>query len=131
MSLYQCFIDNRLSAHFKGDQTKSILFSSKRDLREINIYFAGHPIRQHETNLTTCLKLSDEAMTSKVLKKIYAQLKFLYCQSRYGTPAYKRLLCNVLIHPHFDYGCSSCFSLLKNNENSNFKNLKRNVFIFA
>ena len=47
--------------------------------------------------------------------KINAKLKFLYCQSRYLTPAYRRLLCNALIQPHFDYGCSSWFPLLKKN----------------
>ena len=52
-------------------------------------------------------------MVSKVLTKINAKLKFLYRQSRYLTPAYKRLLCNALIQPHFDYGCSSFFPLLK------------------
>ena len=54
-------------------------------------------------------------MASKVLKKINAKLKFLYRQSRYLTPAYRRLLCNALIQPHFDYGCSSWFPLLKKN----------------
>ena len=54
-------------------------------------------------------------MDSKVLKKINAKLKFLYRQSRYLTPAYRRLLCNALIQPHFDYGCSSWFPLLKKN----------------
>ena len=52
-------------------------------------------------------------MTRKVLKKINAKLKFLYSQSRYLTPAYRRLLFNALIQPHFDYGCSSWFPLLK------------------
>ena len=28
---------------------------------------------------------------------------------------YRRLLCNVLIQPHFDYGCSSWFPLSKKN----------------
>ena len=54
-------------------------------------------------------------MASKVLKKINAKLKFLYRQCRYLTPAYRRLLCNALIQPHFDYGCSSWFPLLKTN----------------
>ena len=31
------------------------------------------------------------------------------------TPAYRRLLGNVLIQLHFDYGCSSWFPLLKKN----------------
>ena len=57
-------------------------------------------------------------MASKVKKKqTNAGLKFLYRQSRYPNPAYSRLLilCNALIQPDFDYGCSSCFPLLKKN----------------
>ena len=111
--------DNKLSVHFGEDKTKSILFSKTRCLKEINISFAGHSIEQHETvEYLSCQldsKLSGEAMASKVLKKINAKLKFLYCQRRYLTPAYKRLLCNALIQPHFDYGCSSWFPLLKKN----------------
>ena len=48
-SLYQWFIDNELSIHFGEDKTKSILFSKTRDLKETNISFAGHSIKQHET----------------------------------------------------------------------------------
>ena len=54
-------------------------------------------------------------MASKDLNKVNAKLKFLYRQSRYVTPKYRRLLCNALIQPHFDYGCSSWFPLLKKN----------------
>ena len=64
-------------------------------------------------------------------KKINAKLKFLYHQSRYLPPAYRRLLCNALIEPHFDYECSSWFPLLKKIYNLNFKKLKTNVFAFA
>ena len=107
-SLCQWFIDNKLSIHFGEDKTKSILFSKTRGLREINISFAGHSIKQHETvEYLGCQldsKLSGETMASKVLKKVNAKLKFLYRQSRYLTPAYKRLLCNALIQPHFHYG---------------------------
>ena len=87
------------------------IFSKTRGLKEINISFVGHPIKQHET--LECLscqlnsKLSGEAMASKVLRKINAKLKSLYHQSRCLTPAYTRQLCNPLIQPHFDYGCSS------------------------
>ena len=98
------------------DKTKSILFSKTRGLKEINISFAGHSIKQHETvEYLGCQldsKLSGEAMASKILKKkINAKLKFLYRQSGYLTPAYRRLLCNALIQPHFDYGCSSWLPL--------------------
>ena len=118
-SLCQWFIDNKLSIHFGEDKTKSILFSKTRGLKEINISFAGHSIKQHETvEYLGCQldsKLSGEAMASKVLKKINAKLKFLYRQSRYLTPADRRPLCTALIQPHFDYGCSSWFPLLKKN----------------
>ena len=39
----------------------------------------------------------------------------MYRQSRYLTSEHRRLLCNALIQPHFDYGCSSWFPLLKKN----------------
>ena len=134
-SLCQWFIDNKLSIHFGEDKTKSILFSKTRGLREINISFAGHSIRQFETvEYLGCQldsKLSGEAMASKVLKKINAKLKFLYRQSRYLTPAYRRLLCNALIQPHFDYGCSSWFPLLKKNLKLKLQKAKKIVFVFV
>ena len=72
-SLCQRFVANKLSIHFGGDKTKSILFSKTRRLREINIYFGGHSIKQDETvQYVSCQldsKLSGEAMASKVLKK--------------------------------------------------------------
>ena len=72
-SLCQWFIDNKLSIRFGEDKTKSISFSKTRGLREINISFAGHSIKQHETvEYLGCQldsKLSGEAMASKDLKK--------------------------------------------------------------
>ena len=130
-SLCLWFIDNKLSIHFGEDKTKFILFSKSRGLREINISSAGHSIKQHETvEYLGCQldsKLSGEAMASKVLKN--AKLKFLYCQSRYLTPAYRRLLCNALIEPHFEYGCSSWFPLFK--KNLKLQKAQKNVFAFA
>ena len=80
---------------------------------------ASHSIKQHETvEYLGCQlnsKLSGEAMASKVLKKINAKLKFLHRQSRHLTPEQRRLLCNAIIQPHFDYGCSSWFPLFKKN----------------
>ena len=118
-SLCHRFIDNKLSTHFGEDKTKSILFSKANGLWEINISFEGHFIKQHETvEYLGCQlnsKLSGGAMASKVLKKINAKLKFLYRQRRHLTPTYRRLLRSALIQPHFDYGCSSWFLLLKKN----------------
>ena len=77
--------------------------------------------KQHETvEYLGCQldsKLNGEAMASKALKEVNAKLEFLYRLTKYLalTHAYKRLLCNTLIHPHFDYGCSFWFPLLKKN----------------
>ena len=84
-SLCQLFIDKKLSIHFGEDKTKSILFSKTKSLKEINISFVGHTIKQHETveyfGCQLDSKLSGKAMASKVLKN--AILKFQYRQSRY------------------------------------------------
>ena len=64
---------NKLSIHFGEDKTKSILISKTRGLRKINIFLAGHSIRQHATvEYLGCQldsKISGEAMASKFLKK--------------------------------------------------------------
>ena len=71
--LCQWFIYSKLSIHLGEDKTKSILFSKTRRLKEINISFGGHSIKQHETGeYRGCQldsKLSGEEMASKVLKK--------------------------------------------------------------
>ena len=118
-SLCQWFIDNKLSVHFGEDKTKSIHFSKARCVRGIIISFEGHSIKQHITvEYLGCQldsKLSGEAMTSKLLNKIDPKLKFLYRQSRCLTSAYRRLLCNALIQPHFDGRYSSWFPFVKKN----------------
>ena len=67
-SLCQWFIDNKLSIYFGEDKTKSILFAKIWGLREIDISFAGHSIKQHKTvEYLGCQldsKLSGEAMAS-------------------------------------------------------------------
>ena len=72
--LCQWFIDDKLSIHFGEDKTQSILFSKMRALRETNISFAGHSIKQHDTveylGYQLVSKLSAEAMALKVLKKM-------------------------------------------------------------
>ena len=90
--------------------------------------FACHFIKRHETlehlGCQLYSKLNGEAMTSKVLKTISAKLNFLYRQSRPLTSAHKRLLCNALIWPSFDCGCSSWLALLKKNLKLNLQKAK-------
>ena len=77
---------NKLSIHFGEDKAKSSLISKARGLKEINMSFAGHSIKQHKTVKYLCCqldsKLSEEVIASKVLKKINAKLKFQRRQGR-------------------------------------------------
>ena len=96
-----------------GNTTKrlwSVSNTSKTIHRQFNsiqyISFAGCSIKQHDTvEYLGCQldsKLRGEALASKVLRKINAKLKFLYRKSINLTPAFRRLLGNALIQPHFD-----------------------------
>ena len=51
-------------------------------------------------------------MARRALKQINRKLKSLYRQAIFLNPACKRLLCDALIQPHFDYGCTSWYPLL-------------------
>ena len=47
--------------------------------------------------------MSDETMALRVIEKINSRLKFLYRKNRFLDVPLRRLLCNALIQPHFDY----------------------------
>ena len=51
-------------------------------------------------------------MAIKVMDKIGGRLKFLYRKQSFLTPTLRRLLCNALIQPHFDYACTSWYANL-------------------
>ena len=48
-------------------------------------------------------------MAKMVLKKVNGKKKFLYRQSRYLSYPLKKMLCNMLIQPHYDFACCSWF----------------------
>ena len=50
--------------------------------------------------------LSRESMALNVISKIKTRLKFLYRKGKFLSPQLRRLLCNALIQPLFDYACS-------------------------
>ena len=67
--------------------------------------------------------MSGETMLLSVINKINNKLKFLYQKSRFLTPTLRRLLCNPLIEPHFDYTWYS--NLTKNFKNRIQTSLKK------
>ena len=56
--------------------------------------------------------MSGETMALSVINKINNKLKFLYRKNRFLTPTLRRLLCNALTKPHFDYACSAWYPSL-------------------
>ena len=47
--------------------------------------------------------MSSEPMDYKTIKKINSKLNLLFRKKDFLTPGLRRLLCNALIQPHFDY----------------------------
>ena len=110
------FVDNKLSIHFGEDKTKSILFASKfkkKNIKRLNMKYGNMQIKQHsKVKYLGCLMdetMSGEAMALNVIHKINNKLKFLYRKNVFLTPKLRRLLCNALIQPHFDYACSAWY----------------------
>ena len=118
-SLCEWFIDNKLSIHFGEDKTKSILFGTKRHLKnqtDLDIKYGDIKIKQHnKVTYLGCIldsNLSGESMATKVLGLVNGRLKFLYRKQRFLTFSLRRLFCNALIQPHYDYICSAWYPSL-------------------
>ena len=110
------FVDIKLSIHFGVDKTKSILFSSKRNLNlveALDIKYKYIKIKQYKrVNYLGCMldeSMSGETMALRVIEKINSRLKFLYQKNRFLDVPLHRLLCKVLIQPHFDYVCTAWY----------------------
>jgi len=119
-TLCDWFLDNKLSIHFGEDKTKTILFSPKnlrKNAESIIINRHDVTLKQFSTvEYLGCLldsTLSGEEMALKVLKKVNGRLRYLYRQGKYLNPRLRRMLCNALIQPHFDYACSAWYPNLR------------------
>ena len=53
--------------------------------------------------------MSGETMALSVRNKINNKLKLPNRKNRFLTPSLRRLLCNALMQPHFDYACSAWY----------------------
>lgn len=123
-SLCDWFVENKLSIHFGEDKTKSIVFGSNKKLKNLNklgIKRGDVEIKQY-SNVTYlgCVldqNLSGESMVTKVLGKISGRLKFLYRKQSFLSYPLRRMLCNALMQPHFDYACTAWYP----NLNKKFK----------
>ena len=103
-NICDCFVDNKLSIHFREDKTKSILFNSKRNLKlveKLDIKCKDIKIKQYEhVNYLGCMlneSMSGETMVLRVIEKINSRLKFLYRKNRFLDVPLGRLPCNALM----------------------------------
>ena len=53
--------------------------------------------------------MAGEEMALFVIKKINSKLSFLYRKQFFLSKPLRRLLCNAIIQPHFDYACTSWY----------------------
>ena len=118
--LCDCFIDNKLSIHMGEDKTKVILFASKyksNDNNILDISYKGNKVKQYSSvSYLGCIldeSMSGDMMALQVIKKINDRLKFLYRKKDLLSLPLRRILCNAIIQPHFDYACSSWYTNLK------------------
>ena len=119
------FVDNKPSIRFGEDKTKSILFSSKRNLKavaELDIGYKEIKIKQHKhMNYLGCVldeTMSGETMALRVIEKINSRLKFLYRKNR-------------LIQPHFDYACTVWYPNLTKRLKDNLQATQNKCIIFC
>ena len=115
-SLFDWFIDNKLSIHQGEDKTNSILFGTKLNIKRaepLNIVYANVKIKQYTkvTYLGSIFdeSLSGESMALNVLNKTNSRLRFLYRQNRFLNKPFRRLLCNVMIQPFFHCACPAWY----------------------
>ena len=132
------FVDNKLSIHFGEDKTKCILFGTKQKLNKtgsLDIRYGTMQIKQYHTvTYLGCAldeNLSGETMALKVISKINCRLRFLYRKNRFLSQRLRRLLCNALIQPHFDYACSAWYPNLNNRLKSKLQILQNKCIRFC
>ena len=118
-SLCHSFSNNKLSAHFGEEKTKSILFETKQQLknqRDLDLRYEDIEIKQHsKVTYLGCIldnDLSGESMATKVLSLVNKRLKFVHWKQKFLTLPQRHLLCNALIQPHYDYACSAWYPSL-------------------
>ena len=61
--------------------------------------------------------MSREPMTYKTIKKTNFRLNYLFRKKHFLTTSLRRLLCNALIQPHFDYAFGKLKNKIQTNQN--------------
>ena len=70
-------------------------------------------------------------MATKVIGKINGRIKFLYQKNKFLNSSLRRLLCNALVQPHFDYACSAWYPNLTQNLNKKLQTTQNKCIRFC
>ena len=129
-SLCNWLVDNKLSIHL--GKTESILFGTNSKLKKannLNICHGNHVIEQKQSvkylGVTLDNTLSGKSMVESILTKINGKIRFLYRKQKFLSKELRRLLCNSLIQPHFDFACCSWYPLLTQNLKKKVTNIPK------
>ena len=106
-----------------------------KNVSSLDIKYDEIHIKQYHTVASLgCLldqTLSAKSMALKVINKINNRLRFLYRKNMFLSPPLRRLLCNSLIQPHFDYACSAWYPNLNKRLKSKLQILQNKCIQFC
>ena len=98
---------------------------------QIDISYKGAKIKQYsKLNYLGCVLdecLTGESMAMQVCTKVFIQ----YRKNRFFSKNLRRLLCNTLIQPNFDYTCAAWYSNLNKKYKTNCRLYKTSVYVSA
>ena len=121
------FVGDNPSVHFGEEKIKSIFFSLKHSSKSIgqrDISYKDVKITQYSkvTYLGRLLDkcLTGESMAMQVCIKGTSKRMLFYKKNTFLSKDLRRLLCNALIKPHFDYACAAWYPNLNKKNNCRF-----------
>ena len=114
----------RARSSFVWSSTRIHTRSSSKKADPLNIHYNDIKIKQYsEVTYLGCIldeTLSRKSIATHVINKINSRLKFLDRQNKFLDIPLRRLLCNAMIQPFFDYACNAWYPKL----NKNLKSLQ-------
>ena len=111
------FADNKLSINFGEEKTKLTLFASKRrskNIRQLKIRYSHIYIYKaaFASYISWVCVIRQNALWTngtKDYEQDQLEIKISLQENRYFTKELDKMLCNALIHPHFDYACPAWY----------------------
>ena len=110
-----------------------IVWHKKESKKDSNLdirYGTVHNKHCHTVTYLGCVleeNLSGKTIALLLIKKINTR-RLLYRKNRFLSQSLHRLLCNVIIQPHFDYVCSGLYPNLNKNLKKKTTNIPEQMY---